>query len=239
MEDAQAAKKESHGEKRKDTKEKAPPRNLGPILGTESLRKSRDTTRIGSQMENTVREKIIQCLRRNLDIFASTPQDLEVIDPNMITHHLNIDPGVKPVKQKKRHFGDLNKACPKAFYPLHKIDQLVDSTFGCELLSMMDAPQGYYQIMLAPEDRRRVSFITSAEVKMNMPLKQTLEKLDTYGRLVKWAVELSEYDILYMSRTTMKAQALADFVSEMAGTPMEDTSKVEKWLLHVDRSSTT
>ncbi|KAL0439901.1 UNVERIFIED_CONTAM: Pro-Pol polyprotein [Sesamum latifolium] len=57
-------------------------------------------------------------------------------------------------------FRDLNKACPKDFYPLPRIDQLVDSTSGCELLSMMDASQGYHQIMLAPEDRKKVSFIT-------------------------------------------------------------------------------
>ncbi|KAL0360414.1 UNVERIFIED_CONTAM: hypothetical protein Sradi_3725900 [Sesamum radiatum] len=58
-------------------------------------------------------------------------------------------------------FQDLNKACPKDFYPLLRIDQLVDSTSRCELLSMMDASQRYYQIMLAPEDRKRVNFIAS------------------------------------------------------------------------------
>ncbi|KAL0462827.1 UNVERIFIED_CONTAM: hypothetical protein Slati_0170300 [Sesamum latifolium] len=57
-------------------------------------------------------------------------------------------------------FRGLNKACPKDFYPLSRIDQLVDSTTRCELLSMMDATQGYHQIMLAPEDHKRVSFIT-------------------------------------------------------------------------------
>ncbi|KAL0355531.1 UNVERIFIED_CONTAM: Transposon Ty3-G Gag-Pol polyprotein [Sesamum radiatum] len=58
-------------------------------------------------------------------------------------------------------FRDLNKACPKDYYPLPMIDQLVDFTSGCELLSMMDTSQGYHQIMLAPEDHKRVSFITS------------------------------------------------------------------------------
>ncbi|KAK4388301.1 hypothetical protein Sango_2436700 [Sesamum angolense] len=61
--------------------------------------------------------------------------------------------------------------------------------------------------------------------------------------LVKYLMEqkneLSEYDISYLPRTTIKAQALADFISEMMGTPMEEASKVEKWLLHVDGSSTT
>ncbi|KAL0292486.1 UNVERIFIED_CONTAM: Ribonuclease HI [Sesamum radiatum] len=36
-----------------------------------------------------------------------------------------------------------------------------------------------------------------------------------------------------------KTQALTYFVSEMAGAPMEDALKVEKWLLHMDGYSTT
>ncbi|KAL0405934.1 UNVERIFIED_CONTAM: hypothetical protein Slati_3907300 [Sesamum latifolium] len=82
-------------------------------------------------------------------------------------------------------FRDLNKACPKDFYPLPQIDQLVDSTSDCELLSMMDASQGYHQIMLAPEDRKKVSFITSegtfCYVAMPFGLKNTGA---TYQRLV-------------------------------------------------------
>ncbi|KAL2251844.1 UNVERIFIED_CONTAM: hypothetical protein Sindi_2306700 [Sesamum indicum] len=75
-------------------------------------------------------------------------------------------------------------------------------------------------------------------VKTNLPLKQTLGKPDTSGRLMKWTVELSEYDISYPPRTTIKAQALANFVSKIRGAPEEDTSQVEKWLLHVNGSST-
>ncbi|KAL0456119.1 UNVERIFIED_CONTAM: hypothetical protein Slati_0951100 [Sesamum latifolium] len=134
------------------------------------------TTRIGSQMSEETKKEVVRCLQRNADIFAWTPQNLEGINPKVITHYLNIDPSIKPVKQKRGtsvpkpgrrwrmciDFRDLNKACPNDFYPLPRIDQLVDFTSGCELLSMMDVSQGYHQIMLAPEDRQKVSFITSA-----------------------------------------------------------------------------
>ncbi|KAL0457961.1 UNVERIFIED_CONTAM: hypothetical protein Slati_0423300 [Sesamum latifolium] len=62
-------------------------------------------TKIGSKMKEDVRDQVIDCLRKNKDIFAWTPQDLEGIDPGVITHHLNLDPTIRPVKQKKRHFG--------------------------------------------------------------------------------------------------------------------------------------
>ncbi|XP_012842421.1 PREDICTED: uncharacterized protein LOC105962655 [Erythranthe guttata] len=58
-------------------------------------------------------------------------------------------------------FRDLNKACPKDDYPLPRLDQLVDATAGCELLSMMDASQGYHQIPLDKRDQPAVSFITA------------------------------------------------------------------------------
>ena len=53
---------------------------------------------------------------------------------------------VKKANEKWRmcvDFTDLNKAYPKDSYPLPRIDQLVDSTAGHELLSFMDAFSGY------------------------------------------------------------------------------------------------
>ncbi|KAL0457901.1 UNVERIFIED_CONTAM: hypothetical protein Slati_0417300 [Sesamum latifolium] len=63
------------------------------------------TMRIGSHLGEEAKKEITLCLQRNVDIFAWTPQDLEGIDPQVITHHLNIDPNCKPIKQKKRYFG--------------------------------------------------------------------------------------------------------------------------------------
>ncbi|KAL0313609.1 UNVERIFIED_CONTAM: hypothetical protein Sradi_5760200 [Sesamum radiatum] len=82
-------------------------------------------------------------------------------------------------------FRDFNKACSKDFYLLPRIDKLVDSTSGCELLSMMDASQWYHQIMLAPKDRKRVSFITSAGTFCYVAMPFGLKNAGaTYQRLV-------------------------------------------------------
>ena len=57
-------------------------------------------------------------------------------------------------------FTSLNKACPKDHFPLPRIDQLVDSTAACELLSFVDAYSGYHQISMAREVEEKTSFIT-------------------------------------------------------------------------------
>ena len=57
-------------------------------------------------------------------------------------------------------YTDLNKACPKDPYPLPRIDQIVDSTAGCELLCFLDAYSGYHQICMAREDEEKTAFIT-------------------------------------------------------------------------------
>ncbi|KAL0440484.1 UNVERIFIED_CONTAM: hypothetical protein Slati_2531400 [Sesamum latifolium] len=58
-------------------------------------------TKIGSKMMEDVQDQVVNCLRKNKDIFAWTPQDLEGIDPSVITHHLNLDPSIRPIKHKK------------------------------------------------------------------------------------------------------------------------------------------
>ena len=41
-------------------------------------------------------------------------------------------------------YTSLNKACPKDSFALPRIDQVIDSTAGCELLSFLDAYSGYH-----------------------------------------------------------------------------------------------
>ena len=54
----------------------------------------------------------------------------------------------------------LNKCCPKDHFPLPRIDQIVDSTAGCERLSFLDAYSGYNQIRMKVEDEEKTAFVT-------------------------------------------------------------------------------
>ena len=51
-------------------------------------------------------------------------------------------------------------------------------------------------------------------VPISHPIRQVLQNPNVSGQLTKWAIELGEFDIKFMLRTTIKGQTLADFVAE-------------------------
>jgi hypothetical protein len=57
-------------------------------------------------------------------------------------------------------YTDINKHCPKDPFSLPHIDEVVDSTAGCELLSFLDCYSSYHQIALNKDDQIKTSFIT-------------------------------------------------------------------------------
>lgn len=55
--------------------------------------------------------------------------------------------------------------------------------------------------------------------------------MKTYGRLMKWAVELREFDITYQNKTALKSQVLVNFVVELtheASLALDDEQPLEE-----------
>ena len=77
-------------------------------------------------------------------------------------------------------------------------------------------------------------------VMTDHPLKKAMNKVEAAGQLIQWAIELSEFDIRYQPKNTIKAQTLADFIAEF--TPShDDLDEIEgnkTWVVYVDGSST-
>jgi hypothetical protein len=57
-------------------------------------------------------------------------------------------------------YTDLNKHCPKDPFGLPRIDQVIDSTAGCDLLCFLDCYSEYHQIAIKEEDQEKTVFIT-------------------------------------------------------------------------------
>ena len=79
------------------------------------------------------------------------------------------------------------------------------------------------------------------EVPTEYPMKQVLHKPEVSGRLMKWAIELSEFDIRYKLKTAIKGQVLADFVMEFAPMELAEPTRSEDdlpiWKLSIDGAS--
>ncbi|GAA0158212.1 hypothetical protein LIER_15299 [Lithospermum erythrorhizon] len=80
------------------------------------------------------------------------------------------------------------------------------------------------------------------KVITDQPLKRILASPALSGRLTTWAIELSEFDISYEPRASIKAQALTDFIVECTARPPQRVSGPEEsrselapeWTLYVD-----
>lgn len=61
-------------------------------------------------------------------------------------------------------FINLNKACPKEYYPLLSIEKLLDSTLSHVVVSFLNVILGYHQIMMNPKDVKKTMFIINEGV---------------------------------------------------------------------------
>jgi hypothetical protein len=68
------------------------------------------------------------------------------------------------------------------------------------------------------------------KVVFSFPLGEILRSRDTTGCIVKWSVELAEFELEFCPRLAIKSQILADFVSEWIETSQPPpTEKPEHW----------
>jgi hypothetical protein len=87
-------------------------------------------------------------------------------------------------------FTSLNKACPKDNFPLPRIDKIVDSAAGCEVMSLHDCFSGYHQIYMKEEDKASTSFITPFGTYCFIRMLEGLKNVgSTFSRLTKTVLE--------------------------------------------------
>jgi hypothetical protein len=102
-------------------------------------------------------------------------------------------------------YTSLNKACHKDPFPLPRIDQIVDSISGYDLLCFLDAYLGFHQIPMSSEDEENTAFITVDDlfcyVSMPYGLKNTPPTFvhamhKTFSDLIRDLVEVYVDDII-------------------------------------------
>uniref|UniRef100_A0A2N9EST4 RNA-directed DNA polymerase n=1 Tax=Fagus sylvatica TaxID=28930 RepID=A0A2N9EST4_FAGSY len=132
---------------------------------------------ISKSLSAKERKCLIDLLHEYKDVFAWDYHEMPGIDPGLVAHSLNVEPGTRPVHPrwlsnivpvKKKNgqirccvdFRNLNKACPKDEFPLPNMDLLIDSAAGHAMFSFMDGFSGYNQIRMSTRDAEKTAFRT-------------------------------------------------------------------------------
>src|SRR6266540_3957821 len=134
-----------------------------------------------------------------------------------------------PVLVKKKNgkwhmcvdYTDLNKACPKDPFGLPRIEQVVDSIAGYELLCFLDAYSGYHQVSLAESDCIKTSFITSFGAYYYIMMPFGLKNAGaTYQRAMQRCLhdQLGRNMEAYVDDVVIKSQVKEDLISDLSET---------------------
>src|SRR5438105_3893206 len=132
-----------------------------------------------------------------------------------------------PVLVKKKNgkwrmcvdYTDLNKACPKDPFGLPRIDQVVDSTAGSELLCFLDAYSGYHQVSLAESDCIKTSFIMPFGAYCYITMPFGLKNADaTYQRAMQRCLhdQLGRNVEPYVDDVFIKSRIKEDLISDLS-----------------------
>uniref|UniRef100_A0A2N9HJA8 Retrotransposon gag domain-containing protein n=1 Tax=Fagus sylvatica TaxID=28930 RepID=A0A2N9HJA8_FAGSY len=82
------------------------------------------TTKIGSNLPPKLKESLVQFMKKNKDVFAWSHENMPGINPSIISHKLNVNPSLRPVKQKQRVFAlERNEAI------MEEVDKLLTANF--------------------------------------------------------------------------------------------------------------
>jgi hypothetical protein len=101
-----------------------------------------------------------QAIRAELARLVSVGFIREVLNLEWLANHVLVLKKNKVDWHMCVDYTDLNKHYPKDPFGLPRIDEVVDSTAGCSMLSFLDCYSEYHQINLAKEDEEKIAFIT-------------------------------------------------------------------------------
>jgi len=73
----------------------------------------------------------------------------------------------------------------------------------------------------------------SIVVFTDQPLWTMLHSPNQFRRIAKWAIELSEYNVEYRSRSSLKSHVLADFMIELSPDVIDEVLE-ENWILYAN-----
>jgi hypothetical protein len=167
------------------------------VLDDEHPEKS---TRIGANLSLQTRESIVHFLKNNKDVFAWSHEDMPGIDPSIISHKLNVNPCLRPIKQKRRIFAlERNNAI------MEEVDKLLTANFIREVfypdwlanVVMVKKANGKWRMCVDFTD------LNKACLKDSFPLPRIDQLVDSTAghKLLTFMDAFSGYNQIVMDKT--------------------------------------
>jgi len=145
---------------------------------------------------------------------------------------------------------------PQMGVPLHLYFVVTERAISSVLIQEQDQTQKpiYFvsKVMQGPEARYQalekaaLAMVFSARrlhhyfesfpvvVMTHLPIRKVLQKPDVASRMVRWVVELSEFDVQYEPQGPIKGQVYRDFVVELSpGSARQEEEVSFRWVLSV------
>jgi hypothetical protein len=118
-------------------------------------------------------------------------------------------------------FTDLNKCYPKDDFPLTRIDQIIDSAAGYDMMALLDYFSGYHQILLRREDEEKTSFITPFGMYCYMRMPEGLRNAGpAFCRMTKATLkdQVGRNVLSYVDDIVVTSKKKASYISDLAET---------------------
>jgi hypothetical protein len=120
-------------------------------------------------------------------------------------------------------------------YPVQRLVYFVNEVLSESEARYQPVQKLLYAMLITSRKLRHYFQEYSISVVTDYPLGDILWNQDDTRRISKWAVELGTLNINFKPRTTIKSQALVDFMAEWRENQLPTpTERLEHWVMYFD-----
>jgi hypothetical protein len=122
-------------------------------------------------------------------------------------------------EQKMANVHQFEQVLPKNDFPFARINKIVDSATGCEMMVLLDCFSGYNQIWLHKENEEKTSFITPFGTYFYLRIPEGLRNAGpTFCRMtkVKLKDQVSRNVLSYVDDIDVASKKKISYISDLA-----------------------
>jgi hypothetical protein len=120
-------------------------------------------------------------------------------------------------------------------YPVQRTMYYVSEVLADAKTRYTQSQKLLYALLITSRKLRHYIQAHKIMVPSSFPLREIIRNPDANDRIVKWSVELGEFEIKFFPRQAIKSQILTDFLSEWTEIQMPPPKeRPEHWIMYFD-----